>query len=85
MRFETVYGKTKTVYDTFEYVSIQNTLEVLLRLVLQWIQAQNGAGTSSSQCVLTPTPSSSSVIQTTSVFSALMSQFSVSTRKVVLW
>ena len=31
MRFETVYGKTKTVYDTFEYVSIQNTLEVLLR------------------------------------------------------
>ena len=30
MRFETVYGKTKAVYDTFEYVSVQNTLKVLL-------------------------------------------------------
>ena len=48
------------------------------KLVLQWIQAQNGAGTSSSQSVLTPTPCSSSVIQTTVMPFASVSQSSVS-------
>jgi len=31
MRFETRCGKTKTVYDTFQYVSVQDTLNVLLQ------------------------------------------------------
>lgn len=31
MRFETRRGKTKTVYDTFQYVSVQDTLKVLLQ------------------------------------------------------
>ena len=70
-------------FESFKLLSEEDLKELgfkmgARKLVLQWIQAQNGAGTSSSQSVLTATLSSSSVIQTTSVPSASMSQSSVS-------